>query len=102
QGEVEQVRLEPIVDQGVVTYTTVIRTGNPDQKLRPGMTANVSVLVDSRSDALQVPTAALRFRMPTEGSGRRGLGQRGGSAHAEAGAQAGGSARSDAGGQPGG
>ena len=45
RGAVTQVRLEPIVEQGVVTYTTVIRTQNRDLKLRPGMTANVTVLV---------------------------------------------------------
>jgi HlyD family secretion protein len=70
QGRVAQVRLEPIVEQGVVTYTTVIRTDNPQLKLRPGMTANVSVLVAEREDAIKVPNAALRFRPPTEGRER--------------------------------
>jgi HlyD family secretion protein len=70
RGSVAQVRLEPIVEQGVVTYTTVIHTDNPDLKLRPGMTANVSVLVAQRDDALKVQNAALRFRPPP--AGRRG------------------------------
>src|SRR5262245_52967543 len=61
RGEVAQVRLEPIVDQGVVTYTTVIKTGNPGLRLKPGMTANVSVEVARRDDVLKIPTAALRF-----------------------------------------
>jgi HlyD family secretion protein len=69
QGRVSEVRLEPIVEQGVVTYTTVIRTSNPQLKLRPGMTANVSVLVDQRDEVLLVPAAALRFRLPSEASG---------------------------------
>jgi len=61
-GQVQQVRLEPITERGVVTYTTVIATQNPDQKLRPGMTANVSVMVARRENALKVPNAALGFR----------------------------------------
>jgi HlyD family secretion protein len=73
EGRVAQVRLEPIVEQGVVTYTTVIRTENPDLKLRPGMTANVSVHVARRDKVLKVPSAALRFRPPMErGSGGGG------------------------------
>ncbi len=73
EGRVAQVRLEPIVEQGVVTYTTVIHTGNPDLKLRPGMTANVSVLVEQREDVLKIPAAALRFRPPV--SARKGKGR---------------------------
>jgi len=72
EGEVAQVRLEPIVEQGVVTYTTVIRTGNPGLRLKPGMTANVSVLVARRDDVLKVPTAALRFRPPMTDARRGG------------------------------
>jgi len=61
-GKVAEVRLEPITEQGVVTYTTVIHTTNPDLKLRPGMTANVSILVDRRDDVLMASAAALRFK----------------------------------------
>ena len=72
-GEVSVVRLEPIVEQGVVTYTTVIRTQNPELKLRPGMTANVTVLVARHEDVLKIPAAALRFRPPASGrEGRSG------------------------------
>jgi HlyD family secretion protein len=60
-GEVAQVRLEPIVEQGVVTYAIVVAAANPDQELRPGMTAAVTVRVEHRDDALKVPNAALRF-----------------------------------------
>lgn len=67
EGRVSQVRLEPITDQNVVTYTTVIHTRNDDLRLRPGMTANVSVLVDSREDVLKLPNAALRFRPAANG-----------------------------------
>jgi HlyD family secretion protein len=72
KGQVTQVRLEPIVEQGVVTYTTVIRTQNKDLRLRPGMTANVSVLVALKDDVMKVPSAALRFHPPAEGAGKRG------------------------------
>lgn len=70
RGAVAQVRLEPITDQGVVTYTTVIQTGNPEQRLRPGMTANVTVQVARREDVLKVPLAALRFRPPAGAASR--------------------------------
>jgi HlyD family secretion protein len=72
EGNVSQVRLEPIVESGVVTYTTVIRTQNRDLRLRPGMTANVTVLVASKDDVLKVPAAALRFHPPLESGGKRG------------------------------
>jgi HlyD family secretion protein len=76
-GQVAQVRLEPIVESGVVSYTTVIHTRNPDLQLRPGMTANVSVLVERRDDVLRVPNAALRFRPPTPTGGRERSGSGG-------------------------
>jgi HlyD family secretion protein len=61
-GRVEQVRLQPITNQNVVTYNTIISVANKDLKLMPGMTATVSVIVDSRKDVLRLPAAALRFR----------------------------------------
>ena len=72
RGQVSQVRLEPITQQGVVTYTTVIGAPNPDGRLRPGMTANVSVLVNRRDDVLRIPAAALRFRPAGAGGGMGG------------------------------
>jgi HlyD family secretion protein len=71
-GQVAQVRLEPIVESGVVSYTTVIHTANPDLRLRPGMTANVTVLVERRDDVMRVPNAALRFRPPAPTGGGDG------------------------------
>jgi HlyD family secretion protein len=68
-GDVSVVRLEPITDQGVVTYTIVIRTQNPELKLRPGMTANVTVLIARHDSVLKVPAAALRFKLPDTGKG---------------------------------
>jgi HlyD family secretion protein len=61
-GTVAQVRLNPTIDQNVVTYLTVIDVPNPDLKLRPGMTANVTVRVDSRKNVLRIPSNALLFR----------------------------------------
>ncbi|MBI3766568.1 MAG: efflux RND transporter periplasmic adaptor subunit, partial [Ignavibacteriales bacterium] len=66
RGSVTQVRLAPVNVQNVVTYTVVIEVPNPDLKLRPGMTATVSVLVDKKENVLRVPTLALRFQPPAE------------------------------------
>ncbi len=62
RGTLTQVRLQPIVQQNVVTYATVIDVPNPELKLKPGMTANVTVEVSRRNDVIRVPNAALRFR----------------------------------------
>jgi HlyD family secretion protein len=64
-GAVEQVRLQPTVVQNVVVYSTVIAVPNQQYKLKPGMTANVSIEIARRNNVLRVPTAAVRFR-PTE------------------------------------
>jgi len=65
-GTVTQVRLSPLTVQNVVTYTVIIEVPNPDQKLRPGMTATASILIDRRSDVLRIPAVALRFTPPRE------------------------------------
>ena len=61
-GRVAQVRLQPVVSQNVVTYATVIEVANPALKLKPGMTATVTIEVARRDDALMVPASALRFK----------------------------------------
>ncbi len=61
-GKVAQVRNAPITVQNVVTYDTIIEVANPELKLKPGMTANVSIIVARREGALKIPNAALRFR----------------------------------------
>jgi HlyD family secretion protein len=79
-GTVSQVRLEPVTESNVVTYTTVIATRNDDLRLKPGMTANVTVQTDTRQDVLKVPNAALRFRpagMEARGMGGNGQGGQG-------------------------
>lgn len=63
-GTVEQVRNAPVSIQNVVTYDVVVTVANPDLKLKPGMTANVSIVTAHKEDALRVPNAALRFRPP--------------------------------------
>jgi HlyD family secretion protein len=66
-GKVVQVRNAPITVQNVVTYDTVIGVTNPDLKLKPGMTANVSIIVARKDNVLQIKNAALRYR-PAEGA----------------------------------
>src|SRR6266545_217144 len=61
-GKVVQVRNAPITVQNVVTYDTVIGVSNPDLKLKPGMTANVSIIVAHKDNVLQIKNAALRYR----------------------------------------
>src|SRR2546428_3730229 len=65
-GKVVQVRNAPITVQNVVTYDTVIGVANPDLKLKPGMTANVSIISAHRDDTLKIANSAFRFRMPDE------------------------------------
>ena len=63
-GEVVQIRKAPLVVQNVVTYDVVVTARNPEQRLLPGMTANVRIIIDQKEGVLQVPNAALRFRPP--------------------------------------
>lgn len=63
-GEVVQVRNAPITVQNVVTYDTVIGVNNAELKLKPGMTANVSIVGAQRDNTLKISNAALRFRPP--------------------------------------
>ena len=63
-GTVKQVRNSPITVQSVVTYDTVIEVSNPDLKLKPGMTANVTIITARRDHVLKIPNSALRFRPP--------------------------------------
>jgi HlyD family secretion protein len=78
-GAVSQVRLQPTVDQNVVSYTTVVDVPNAGLKLKPGMTASVSIVIARADDVLRVPAAALRFRpASTDGDDRRGAAESGG------------------------
>ncbi len=63
-GTVVQVRNAPISIQNVVTYNVVIAVDNRDLKLKPGMTANVSIVTAQKDQVVRIPNAALRFKMP--------------------------------------
>lgn len=65
-GIVRQVRLQPVVTQNVVNYTVIIDVPNPDLKLLPGMTANITVMIKEVNDILKVPASALKFNPPQE------------------------------------
>ena len=65
-GIVSQVRKAPVTTANVVTYETIIGVENPEQKLFPGMTADVLILVAQRSQALKIPNAALRYTPPED------------------------------------
>jgi HlyD family secretion protein len=67
-GKVIQVRNAPITVQNVVTYDTVIGVSNPDLKLKPGMTANVSIIAARKDNVLQLKNGALRYRPAEAGA----------------------------------
>jgi len=72
-GEIAQIRLNATVNQNVISYPVILSVANPEGKLRPKMTANVTVVVATVEGALRVPNAALRFRPApgTSGAGER-------------------------------
>ena len=70
EGLVSQVRLEPVTVQDVVNYVIIVAVSNPEKKLMPGMTANLSVQVDERDNVLKVPNLALRFKPPEKSVGK--------------------------------
>ena len=61
-GAIQQIRINPVNTQNVVTYNVVINVSNPEEKLKPGMTTNLIFTIDERNNVLKVPNAALRFR----------------------------------------
>ena len=71
KGAVQQVRFSPNNVQGVVTYSAVVEVENPEEKLRPGMTATVTIKTKEAKNALRVPNAALRYK-PTPPMGPNG------------------------------
>ena len=94
-GKVRQIRNAPQTVQNVVTYDAVLDVANPDLKLKPGMTANITFITAEVGSALRVPNAALRFRPPPEmlaslSKGSRGSREGGVSAQTAEGGGAGG------------
>jgi HlyD family secretion protein len=72
-GTVAQIRLQPTTMQNVVSYTVMIDVQNTDLALLPGMTANLTLTVQSATDVLKVPMAALKFAPPrTDNAGKKG------------------------------
>jgi HlyD family secretion protein len=69
-GQIQQMRLNPVNVQNVVTYNVVIDVSNPEQRLKPGMTANLTITIDERNNVLKVPNSALRFT-PQDAAGQR-------------------------------
>jgi HlyD family secretion protein len=65
RGKVTQVRLQPTTTSNVVTYEVVVNAPNPDYKLKPGLTANITITTEEKDDILMVPSKALRFRPET-------------------------------------
>ncbi len=67
EGKVTQVRLSPTTESNVVTYTVIVDVDNEDLKLKPGMTANVSIITNKSEDVLCVPNMALKFTPDAKG-----------------------------------
>ena len=77
-AKIAEMRLNPTNVQNVVTYNVVINVENPEQKLKPGMTANLTITIDERNDVLKVPNSALRFTPQDATRQRTGNGNAGG------------------------
>ena len=83
-GQIQEMRLNPVNVQNVVTYNVVINVNNPEQTLKPGMTANLTITIDERNNVLKVPNSALRFtpqdanRQRSGNAGGQGQGGQGG------------------------
>jgi len=72
-GTVDQVRLEATTESNVVTYEVVIKAENPDLKLKPGLTANVTIYTEEKDGVLAVPTKALKFNPEPEMLSKAGI-----------------------------
>ena len=73
-GKIAEMRLNPVNVQNVVTYNVVINVENPEQQLKPGMTANLTITIDERNNVLKVPNSALRFTLQDANRQRTGAG----------------------------
>ncbi|HET8775682.1 MAG TPA: efflux RND transporter periplasmic adaptor subunit [Thermoanaerobaculia bacterium] len=82
RGRISQIRYNALVNQNVVTYPVILEVENPEGRLRPKMTANVTIDVDSVPNVLRVPNAALRFKPPQQEGSDKGSRARGGSGDA--------------------
>lgn len=73
EGIVSQVRYSPVVQQNVVTYTTIVEVDNPELKLMPGMTATISMITGEARNVLLIPNSALRFTPELDAEEMRAL-----------------------------
>ncbi len=71
EGKISQIRLSPQIVQNVVTYSVLINVVNANLDLKPGMTANVTIPIDTKTNVLKVPNAALRFKPDPAETGTR-------------------------------
>ncbi|HWW41979.1 efflux RND transporter periplasmic adaptor subunit [Pedobacter sp.] len=65
KGSIQEIRLSPKITSNVVTYTTIINTDNEDKRLKPGMTANITIFAKEVNNAMLVPAKALKFSPDT-------------------------------------
>ncbi|HEX3579092.1 MAG TPA: efflux RND transporter periplasmic adaptor subunit [Thermoanaerobaculia bacterium] len=84
RGRISQIRLNATVSQNVVSYPVIIEVPNPEEKLRPKMTANVTIDVAMVPDVLRIPNSALRFKPETATGGTAATTSGGGTAGATA------------------
>jgi HlyD family secretion protein len=77
RGKIAEIRLEPQTVQNVVTYSVIIGVANPEMKLRPGMTANLTITVDRKDNVMVVPNAAFRFTPDGAAASSQPQGRRG-------------------------
>ncbi len=102
RGTISQIRYNALVNQNVVTYPVILEVANPEDRLRPKMTANVTIDVATVNDVLRIPNAALRFKPPAQegaqadGAGRGGAPSNGSRAGGAGGGAGGGAPRGDA------
>jgi HlyD family secretion protein len=77
-GTVSQIRNSPVITQNVVTYVVIVSVDNRDLKLKPGMTANVSIETARKDNVLKVPSAALRFKPKDSKEAKKARGEKSG------------------------
>lgn len=66
EGKVKQIRLQPTILQNVVTYTVVVDASNPEKKLMPGMTANITIIMNEKKGVVKIPVSAMNFVPPQD------------------------------------
>lgn len=78
KGKLAQIYYAPVTVQNVVTYTGIVEVSNKDNLLRPGMTANVTIITNEKKDVLLIPNSALRVKLGLPGGDKMAVAERGG------------------------